>query len=110
MFLRWLINAVALFFLPYLVSGIRVEGFTAALVAGLVLGIVNAIIRPVFLFLTLPINILTLGLFTLVINALMLSLVAAVVKGVYIQNFWAALIGSIVLSIVSAALTFMVRF
>jgi len=110
MFLRWLINAVALFFLPYLVSGIRVEGFTAALVAGLVLGIVNAIIRPVFLFLTLPLNILTLGLFTLVINALMLSMVAAVVKGVYIQNFWAALIGSIVLSIVSAALTFMVRF
>ncbi|MCL4425369.1 MAG: phage holin family protein [Firmicutes bacterium] len=109
MLLRWLINAVAIFFLPYLVSGIRVDGFLAALVAALILGIVNAVIRPIFLFLTLPINFLTLGLFTFVINAFMLSMVAGLVQGFYLRNFWSALVGSLFLSLISSFLTFIVR-
>jgi len=105
---RWLINAVALYLTTLVVPGVKVPGFGAALVAALVLGVVNAVIRPVVLILTLPVNILTLGLFTFVVNACMLYIVSRVTL-LRLEGFWAALLGAIVLSIVSAILTHLVR-
>ena len=107
--LRWIFNGVALVFTAYLLDGIQVSGFGAALVASLVLGIVNAIIRPLFLLLTLPLNILTLGLFTFVVNAVMLMLVASVVSGFSVNSFFSALIGSVILSLTSSLLTSLVK-
>lgn len=107
--MRWLINAAALLALPYLYDGVRVEGIGAALVAAAVLGIGNAVVRPILLMLTLPLNIATLGLFTFVINALMLWGVAAVVNGFNVDGFMGAFIGSLLLTIVSAVLSAILR-
>lgn len=98
---RWLIYAVAIMLLTYIVPGISVRNFYSALIAALVLGLVNAMIRPLLIILTLPVNVLTLGLFTLVINALMLWLVASIVKGFDVKNFVAAFLGALVLWAVS---------
>lgn len=95
--LRWILNAAALLLVAYLVPGVHVAGFYAALIAALVLGIVNALIRPLLILLTLPITILTLGLFTLVINAFLLWFVSTVVKGFAIDGFVPALLGALVL-------------
>ncbi len=103
--LRWVINALALLVLPYLFDSIRVDSFYAALIAALVLGLVNALIRPVLIVLTLPINILTVGLFTFVINGVLFWFVASFVKGFYIAGFWPAFWGALVYSIVSWALS-----
>jgi putative membrane protein len=93
---------VAVLIISYLFPKmIRVDGFLAALVAAFLLGIVNAIIKPILVFLTFPITILTLGLFLLVINGLMLWLVSALVKGFYVNGFWGAVFGSILISLVS---------
>lgn len=99
--LRLLFNALAVLIVAYLVPGVSVRSFGAAIIAALVLGIINALIRPVFLFLSLPINILTLGLFTLVINALMFWLASAFVSGFFVQNFTAAFLGALVFWLVS---------
>lgn len=99
--LRWLLNAVALLLVAYLVPGFHVSGFVTALIVALVLGIVNAIIRPIVVILTLPINILTLGLFTLVINALMILLVSKLIKGFNIDGFWPAFWGALILWVMS---------
>ncbi len=101
--LRLLIHMVAILIIAYLLSKvvIRVDGLLAALVAAFLLGIVNAIIRPILVILTFPLTILTFGLFLLVINGLMLWLVAALVRGFYVNGFWGALFGSILISIVS---------
>ena len=99
---RLVINIVAILIISYLFPRvIRVEGFWAALVAAFVLGIINAILRPVLVFLTLPVTILTLGLFLLVINGLLLLLVAALVPGFQVNGFWGAVLGSVLISIVS---------
>jgi putative membrane protein len=105
--IRWLINAVALYVTTLIVPGVKVPNFGAVLVAALVLGIVNAVIRPIALILTLPFNILTLGLFTFVVNAGMLYLVSTV-TALRLDSFWAAFLGAIVLSIVSTILTHLV--
>lgn len=102
--IRWLVTALSLLLTAYIIEGIQVRDFSSALVAALVLGIVNALIRPIFLILTLPINILTLGLFTLVINAAILLIVARTVKGFSVTGFWPAFLGAIVLSLISTAL------
>jgi putative membrane protein len=103
---RLLIHMVAILIISYLLPGvIRVDGVWAALVAAFILGIVNAVIRPILIFFTLPITILTLGLFLLVINGLMLWLVSAVVKGFQVNGFWGAVLGSILISIVSWVLS-----
>lgn len=100
--LRWIVNALALMGIAYyLVPGIKVESFFAALVAALVLGLINALIKPILVILTLPVNILTLGLFTLVINALLFWLAAQVVKGFSVADFAAAFWGALCLSIAS---------
>ncbi len=99
----WLITALGLLILSQLRLGIEIKSFGTTLVAALVLGILNAILRPILGFFALPITILTLGLFALVLNALMVMLVAALVKGVQLRNgFWGALIVSILLSIFGA--------
>ena len=102
--IRWGINALALYLTTLIVPGVKVPTFGAAVVSGLVLGIVNAVIRPIILLLTLPLNILTLGLFTLVVNTLMLYIVSSVTQ-LHLENFWAAFLGAIVLSVVSAILS-----
>ena len=99
--LRWSINLVALVAAGILINGIKIQSITAGLLAAGILGIVNAVIRPVVLLLTLPINILTLGLFTLVINAAMLKLVAGLVPGFAIETVGAALFGALLVSIIS---------
>ena len=106
---RWAINAVALYVTALIVPGIHVADFGAAVVAGLVLGIVNAIIRPVLILLTLPVTLLTLGLFTFVINAFMLYVVAGVTHRLQIDSFFAAFFGAIVLSGISIVLSHLVR-
>ena len=103
---RLLIHMVAILIISYLFPKmIWVDGLMAALVAAFLLGIVNVIIRPILVFLTLPLTVLTLGLFLLVINGLMLWLVAALVKGFYVNGFWGALFGSILISFVSWVLS-----
>jgi len=99
--LKWLINALALFITTYLVKGIEVSGPGAVLMAAALLGILNALIRPILIILTLPINIITLGLFTLVINGCMLWFVSLLIKGFVIQGFWPAVIGALLISLVS---------
>lgn len=106
--LRWSINLLALVTAALFINGIRIQSATAGLLAAGILGVVNAVIRPVALILTLPINILTLGLFTLVINAAMLKLVAALVPGFAIENFSAAFFGSLLISIISWVLNLFV--
>ena len=106
--IRWLINAVALYLTTLIVPGVRLpKDLGAVLLAALVLGIVNAVIRPIALILTLPFNILTLGLFTLVVNAGMLYLVSTV-TALRLDGFLWALLGAIVLSVVSMVLTHLV--
>lgn len=107
--IRWLLNALALVLTDKLIDGISVDGFGAALIAALVLGIVNAVIRPVVVLLTIPINFFTLGLFTLVINGLMLMLAAKVVEGFNVFGFFPAVIGAIVLSVISAVLNMIIK-
>jgi len=100
--LKWLVSALAFLALPYIVAGISVEGFGTAMILALLWGLLNITIRPILLLLTLPINLLTLGLFTLVINGFLLWLLGGFIKGFEVHGFWAAVLGAIVLSIVSA--------
>jgi putative membrane protein len=107
-FLRWALNALALWVVSSIVPGIHASGIFATLVAALVLGILNALVRPILLVLTLPLNLLTLGLFTFVINALMLELTGAIVKGFTVDGFGSAILGALLLSLVSFALNVLV--
>lgn len=98
--LRWIINAGTLILLAKYLPGITVNGWYAALIAALVLGLINAVIRPIFIFLTLPISILTLGLFTLVINGLMFWFASSVVKGFTVSGFMPAFYGALIMTVV----------
>lgn len=99
--LRWSMNLLALMIAASLASGIRIEGMEMGILAAGILSVVNAVIRPIVLILTLPINLLTLGLFTLVINAAMLQLVSTLVSGLVIDDFGSAFFGAIIISVVS---------
>jgi putative membrane protein len=92
---RWLLLAAALLLVAQLDAGVEVKGFGAALIAALVLGLLNALLRPVLVLLTLPVTILTLGLFLFVINAVMFYFAAYVLEGFQVSSFWAALVGSL---------------
>ena len=105
---RWFINALALLLVAYLYSGVQVDGIFAALIAALVLGLVNAVIRPLLVVLTLPVTILTLGLFIFVINAFMFWFVTEIVKGFTVTGFMAALIGSLMFSVISLVTNWLV--
>lgn len=107
--IRLIVNAIALIVVAYLVPGIHVSGFGGALVAALILGIVNAILRPILVILSLPLELLTLGLFTLVINALLFWLVGALHVGLDVAGFWPAFVGAIVMAIVSWLISLLTR-
>jgi putative membrane protein len=97
---RWAIVALSLWIASALVPGMHIRGTGTLLVAALLLGFVNAVVRPVLVLLTLPVTVLTLGLFLLVVNAAMLGLVAAMLDGFTLSGFWAALFGALVVSLV----------
>lgn len=101
MITKILVNSLAVLAIGYLLKGIHVKNYWSALWAAVLLALVNAFIKPIVIFLTLPITILTLGLFLLVINALILLAIAALVDGLEIENFWWALVFSILLSLLN---------
>lgn len=103
--LQWLVNALALFALPYLFTSITVDSFVTALVVALVLGLINTLIRPLLVILTLPVTILTLGLFIFVINGLLFWAVGSFVPGFHVAGFWSGVFGAIVYSLISWALS-----
>ena len=107
--LAWIINAVALFVLPYVFPWVRIDDPMTAVVAALVLGLVNTLIRPILVILTLPATLLTLGLFIFVINGLLFWFVGSFIKGFSVDGFWAGVFGAIVYSIISWALAALVR-
>jgi putative membrane protein len=103
-----LISGIALKFTSGIIEGMYVDGWGAVFIAAIILGIVNAVIRPLLLILTLPLNVFTLGLFTFVINGLLLKTVATVVAGFDIVGVWPAIIGAIILSVVSTVLNWLI--
>jgi putative membrane protein len=106
--LRWFILTMAILAASYLLDGIVVRDFPSALLAAAVLGILNAFLRPVLILLTLPLNILSLGLFTFVINAFLLKLSSGVIPGFEVHGFWTALFGALIITIVSGILNAMI--
>ena len=103
--LTWLINAAALMALPYLMHSVAVSNVGTALIAALVLGLVNTLIRPLLVLLTLPVTLLSMGLFILVINAFLFWLVSHWVEGFEVAGFWSAFLAAILYSVISWALS-----
>jgi putative membrane protein len=99
--IRWIILTVSIIIASYLLEGIHISGFFSAFFAAAALGILNALFRPILLLLTLPINVLTLGLFTFIINALMLKTASGIIPGFEVHGFWTAVIGSLIISVIS---------
>lgn len=97
---KWLLSASALLFVAYVYSGVEVRSFGSALLAAFVIGLLNAIVRPVLVVLTLPVTVLTLGLFLFVINALMFWAAAGLLDGFFVRDFLAALIGSLIYTVI----------
>lgn len=97
---KWLLSASALLFVAYMYSGVEVRSFGSALLAAFVIGLLNAIVRPVLVVLTLPVTVLTLGLFLFVINALMFWAAAGLLDGFGVRDFWAALLGSLIYTVI----------
>lgn len=106
--LIWLCNALALLAVAYLLPGVHVDGFSAALIAALVLGLINTLIRPLLILLTLPVTVLTLGLFILVINGLLFWFAGSVLKGFEVGGFWVAVIGALLYSILSSIFSLLI--
>lgn len=103
--IKWLALAASILAASYLIPGVRVNGLYAALILAVVLGLINLIIKPILIVVTLPVNILTLGLFTFVINAMLVMLAASVVKGFEVSGFFAAMLFSIALSVINFLLS-----
>lgn len=101
----WLINALALLAIPYLIESVKIASFGTALIVAVVLGLVNTIIRPIVLILTLPATVMTMGLFIFVINGLMFWGVANMVQGFHVTGFWSAVGGALLYSVISWALS-----
>ncbi len=99
--IKWIVNSTALLVVAHVVSGVTLDNWAAVFVAALVLGLLNAFLRPVLIFLTLPVTVLTLGLFTLFINAFLFYLAAQLVRGFHVTDFWQAFVAAFVFSIVS---------
>ena len=104
----WILNAIAVLAVAYLYPGVQVEDWKAAAVAALVLGLVNTLVKPVLVILTLPVTIVTLGLFLLVLNALLFWGVASVVPGFHVSGFWAAVLGAILYSLIGWLLSMLI--
>ncbi len=106
--IRWVTTAVALWLTSFIVKGITIDGVLPLFFAAVVLGIFNAVLRPLMLVITFPINLLTLGVFTFIINGAMLKLTAEVVRGFSVEGFWSAVIGALLLSAISFVLSLFV--
>jgi len=104
----WLINTAALVAVAYLIPSVSIASFTAALIAALVLGLVNAVVRPILVLLTLPVTVLTLGLFIFVLNGLLFWAVGSFVEGFHVAGFWSGVLGAVVFSLVSWVLSALV--
>lgn len=102
--LKWLLSAAALLFVAYIYSGVQVQSFPSALIAAAVIGLFNAVLRPILVVLTLPVTILTLGLFLFVINALMFWAASGVLEGFEVRGFGAALLGSLIYSLIGVVI------
>lgn len=100
--IKWVIYALIIMFTAWIIPGIHVVGFLAALLVAIVMALINAFIKPILKIITLPINILTLGLFTLILNALLLMLAGAVTPGFVVDGFWSAFFGSIIIAILGS--------
>jgi putative membrane protein len=101
---NWLISSLSILCAAYIIPGVHITDFFTAFVLAIVLGVINAIVKPFLIIFTLPINILTLGLFTLVINAILILLAAKIVPGFKVDGFWWALLFSLTLSLISSFL------
>ncbi len=99
LFIKWLCLTGAVLFTSYVVDGIYVSGFFSAFFTAAALGVLNMFFRPILILLTLPINIMSLGLFTLIINAIMLKMASGLVAGFHVEGFWAAVFGSLMISL-----------
>jgi putative membrane protein len=97
--LKWLLAACALLLVAYLYPGVQVQSFTSALIAAAVIGLFNTLLRPILVVLTLPVTVVTLGLFLFVINALMFWAASGVLDGFFVAGFWAAMLGSLIYSV-----------
>ena len=106
---RWFFLTVAITISSYLIKGIEVDGFFSAVMAAAILGVLNVFFRPILLILTLPLNILTFGLFTFVINAILLMMASGVIGGFRVNGFWAAVFGSLIISIINWLLSSMIN-
>lgn len=106
---RWILNALALYIVAAIVPGIHLLNFSSALMAVILIGFINTLLKPILFLLTLPITILTLGIFSLILNALMLLLAGSVISGFRVEGFGAAFLGSILLSIVTLVLHALIR-
>ncbi len=102
--LIWFLNALALLTVAYVLPGIIVDGFSGALVAALILGLVNMLLRPLLILLTLPVTVVTFGLFILVINGLLFWFAGSVLKGFEVSGFWVGVLGALLYSIISSVL------
>jgi putative membrane protein len=107
--LTWLLAACALLMVAYLYPGVEVRSFPSALIAAAVIGLFNMLLRPVLVVLTLPVTVVTLGLFLFVINALLFWAAASVLDGFYVAGFWAALLGSVIYSVLMLAVNTALR-
>ncbi|MCM0034364.1 MAG: phage holin family protein [Burkholderiaceae bacterium] len=107
--LVWILNAVTLLIVAYVLPGITVASFWSAMIAALVLGLINMLVKPILILLTLPITIVTLGLFLLVINALMFWLAGSLLKGFQVNGFWWAVGGALFYSVISGFLTSLIQ-
>ena len=105
----WILNAVTLLIVAYVLPGIVVSSFWSAMLAAAVLGLINMLVKPIFILLTLPITIVTLGLFLLVINALMFWLAGSILKGFQVNGFWWAVGGALFYSVISGFLTSLIN-
>ncbi len=99
--INWLVTTIAILVAAYIIPGIRIDSLGAALVGAAILGILNAVLRPILVILTFPITLITLGLFLFVLNALIFLLAGSLLDGFNVRSFWSALLGSLVVSIVS---------
>lgn len=109
LFLRWMLNSFALFFVINLLPGIRIDRFRDLLIGALVIGLLNTFLRPVVILLTLPVTVVTLGLFTLVINGLMFYLTAHLVEGFHVAGFGTAFLAALLFSLISFVLSLVFR-
>lgn len=95
---RWLLCAAALLLVTYVYSGVQIKGFTSAMIAALVIGLLNTVIRPILVVLTLPVTIITVGLFLFVVNGLMFWMASGLLGGFHVTGFWAAMLGALIYS------------